>query len=72
MSTLTLSHRLSVSETVYPGASAAVVERRITQLVEDRISTVEAIKNISSNSTDEVSLVSVEFLIDRDIDAAAQ
>ncbi len=58
-------------ETVYPGASAAVVERRITQLVEDRISTVEAIKNISSNSTDEVSLVSVEFLIDRDIDAAA-
>lgn len=58
-------------ETVYPGASAAVVERRITQLVEDRISTVEAIKNISSTSTDEVSLVSVEFLIDRDIDAAA-
>ncbi|MDF1659085.1 MAG: efflux RND transporter permease subunit [Verrucomicrobiales bacterium] len=58
-------------ETVYPGASAAVVERRITQLVEDRISTVEAIKNISSTSIDEVSEVSVEFLIDRDIDAAA-
>ncbi|MDF1824640.1 MAG: efflux RND transporter permease subunit [Verrucomicrobiales bacterium] len=58
-------------QTTYPGASAAVVERRITQLVEDRISTVEAIKNISSTSIDEVSEVSVEFLIDRDIDAAA-
>ncbi|MAS94983.1 MAG: multidrug transporter AcrB [Verrucomicrobiales bacterium] len=58
-------------ETAYPGASAAVVERRITQLVEDRISTVEAIKNISSSSLDEVSVVTVEFTIDRDIDAAA-
>ncbi|MGE9270112.1 MAG: efflux RND transporter permease subunit [Verrucomicrobiales bacterium] len=58
-------------ETVYPGASAAVVERRITQLVEDRISTVEAIRNVSSTSVDEVSTVGVEFEIDRDIDAAA-
>jgi multidrug efflux pump len=58
-------------ETTYPGASAAVVERRITQLVEDRISTVEAIKSISSTSVDEVSTVAVEFLISRDIDSAA-
>lgn len=58
-------------ETVYPGASAAVVERRITQRVEDRISTVEAIKTVSSASVDEVSTVTVEFAIDRDIDAAA-
>ncbi|MFC7336475.1 efflux RND transporter permease subunit [Haloferula chungangensis] len=58
-------------ETVYPGASAAVVERRITQLVEDQISTVEAIHNVSSTSVDEVSTVAVEFKIDRDIDAAA-
>ena len=58
-------------ETTYPGASAAVVERRITQLVEDRISTVEAIKSISSTSVDEVSTIAVEFLISRDIDSAA-
>ena len=58
-------------ETTYPGASAAVVERRITQLVEDRISTVEAIKSISSTSVDEVSTVAVEFLISRDIDSAS-
>ncbi len=58
-------------ETVYPGASAAVVERRITQRIEDSVSTVEAIKTIESSSVDEVSTVTVEFLVDRDIDAAA-
>ncbi|MGE9267602.1 MAG: efflux RND transporter permease subunit [Verrucomicrobiales bacterium] len=58
-------------ETAYPGASAAVVERRITQRLEDQISTVEAIETVSSSSVDEVSTVTVEFAIDRDIDAAA-
>jgi len=58
-------------ETVYPGASAAVVERRITQRIEDQISTVEAIDTVSSSSVDEVSTVTVEFAINRDIDAAA-
>ncbi len=58
-------------ETTYRGASAAVVERRITQLIEDRISVVEAIKSIESTSEDGRSMVTVEFSIDRDIDAAA-
>ncbi|CAN5468352.1 efflux RND transporter permease subunit [soil metagenome] len=58
-------------ETVYRGASAAVVERRITQRIEDQVSTVEAIKTVSSASVDEVSTVTVEFAIGRDIDAAA-
>lgn len=58
-------------ETTYTGASASVVERRITQLIEDQISIVEAIKSIESSSEDGRSLVTVEFLIERDIDAAA-
>ncbi len=58
-------------ETTYRGASAAVVERRITQLIEDRISVVEAIKTIESTSEDGRSLVTVEFSVDRDIDSAA-
>jgi multidrug efflux pump len=58
-------------ETAYRGASAAVVERRITQLIEDRISVVEAIKVVESISEDGRSLVTVEFNVDRDIDAAA-
>ncbi|MDF1751714.1 MAG: efflux RND transporter permease subunit [Verrucomicrobiales bacterium] len=58
-------------ETNYTGASAAVVERRITQLIEDRISIVEAIKSIESSSEDGSSVVTVEFNIERDIDNAA-
>jgi multidrug efflux pump len=58
-------------ETVYPGAAASVVERRVTQLIEDRISGVEGIENIDSISTDGQSQITVEFSLDRDIDNAA-
>ena len=58
-------------ETYYRGASAGVVERRITQRLEDRISQVEAIKNISSISTDGKSEITVEFNLGRNLDAAA-
>ncbi|MCE9678548.1 efflux RND transporter permease subunit [Shewanella sp. AS1] len=58
-------------ETNYRGASAAVVESRITQLVEDRISGVEGIRNINSSSRDGRSSVTLEFDVGRDIEAAA-
>jgi multidrug efflux pump len=56
-------------ETYYRGASAGVVERRITQRLEDRISQVEAISNISSVSADGKSEITVEFNLGRDLDA---
>jgi multidrug efflux pump len=58
-------------ETVYPGAAANVVETRITQLIEDRVSGVEGIDTIESVSEDGRSAVTIEFAIDRDIDGAA-
>ncbi|TCN83382.1 efflux RND transporter permease subunit [Shewanella fodinae] len=58
-------------DTNYRGASAAVVESRITQLVEDRISGIEGIRHISSSSRDGRSSVVLEFDINRDIEAAA-
>mgnify|MGYP000244680887 CR=1 FL=1 len=36
-------------DTNYRGAAAAVVERRITKIIEDRISGIEGIKNITSS-----------------------
>ncbi len=57
--------------TDYPGASAEIVESKITQPIEDMISGVEGIKNISSNSRVGRSNVTIEFNINRDIDAAA-
>ena len=58
-------------ETSYPGANAAVVETRITQIIEGRIAGVEGIKTIESTSSDGRSSISIEFGLDRDIDAAA-
>ncbi|MEJ2576910.1 MAG: efflux RND transporter permease subunit, partial [Gammaproteobacteria bacterium] len=58
-------------ETIYPGAAANVVETRITQLIEDRISGVEGIRYIESVSEDGRSSITVEFDVARDIDGAA-
>lgn len=58
-------------DTNYRGASAAVVESRITQLVEDRISGVEGIRHVSSSSSDGRSSVTLEFDINRNIEDAA-
>ncbi|MEM1379639.1 MAG: efflux RND transporter permease subunit [Pseudomonadota bacterium] len=55
----------------YPGASASVVETRITQIIEDRIAGVEGIRFIDSSATDGRSQTSIEFDINRDIDSAA-
>ncbi len=57
--------------TTYPGASANIVETRITQLLEDRISGIEGIKNITSTSRNGRSSISIEFKLSRDIDAAS-
>ena len=57
--------------TTYNGASAQVIETKITQVIEDSISGIEGILKIESDSEDERSQVRVEFDIGRDIDGAA-
>ena len=57
--------------TLYPGASAAVVENKITEPIEDRLAGVEGIKTLTSNSLDGRSQITLEFQLDRDIDNAA-
>ncbi|QNI03510.1 efflux RND transporter permease subunit [Halomonas sp. SH5A2] len=58
-------------DTRYPGASASVVETRITQVLEDRIAGVEGIDLITSESEDGRSRIDIEFALTMDIDAAA-
>ncbi|MDQ3617123.1 MAG: efflux RND transporter permease subunit [Pseudomonadota bacterium] len=55
----------------YPGASAAVVETRITQVLEDALSGIEGIDMIQSRSVNGRSSVTLEFTVERDIEAAA-
>jgi multidrug efflux pump len=57
--------------TNYRGASAAVIETKITQVIEDSIAGIEGILKIESDSEDERSQVRIEFDVSRDIDAAA-
>jgi len=57
-------------ETLYPGASANVVETRITELIEERIAGVEGIQFIASTSEDGLSAVTIEFDTGRDVDGA--
>lgn len=58
--------------TVYPGASAKVIETEITDLIEEEAAGVEGIRTMLSTSRDQVSTVTVEFVLERDIDVAAQ
>jgi multidrug efflux pump len=57
--------------TTYNGASAAVIETKITQPIEDAIAGIEGILKIESDSEDERSQVRIEFDVSRDVDAAA-
>jgi multidrug efflux pump len=57
--------------TVYRGASAAVVENKITQAIEERVGGVDGIVKLESDSSDERSSIRIEFDSSRDIDDAA-
>ena len=58
-------------ETRYPGANARVVETRVTQIIEGAIAGVEGIRTIDSASSDGRSNITIEFNLERDIDAAS-
>lgn len=55
----------------YPGASASIVESRITEVIENRISGVSGVNFIESSSEDGRSRITLEFNIGVDIEAAA-
>ncbi|MDA3834874.1 MAG: efflux RND transporter permease subunit [Spirochaetales bacterium] len=58
-------------DTSYLGASAQVVESRITKLIENRVSGVPGILFLESRSTDGRSRIKIEFSVERNIDDAA-
>jgi len=58
-------------EVNYPGASAAIVETRITQVLEDSLSGIEGVETIESRSRNGEGSISIEFSLSRDIEAAA-
>ena len=58
-------------DTNYTGASAPIIESKITQPLEDQISGLEGVVSIESSSRDGRSSIVIEFNPNRNIDAAA-
>ena len=56
--------------TTYPGASPEQVESDVTQPLENSLSTLNGVKNVTSQSNENYSLVILEYQDDTDMDSA--
>ena len=56
--------------TSYPGASASDIETNVTKIMENTLNTVSDLKDISSQSKENLSIVTLEFEYGTDIDVA--
>jgi multidrug efflux pump len=55
----------------YRGASASVIESKITRVIENQVAGIEGVEKLTSSSADERSRVTIEFSPDRDVESAA-
>ena len=58
--------------TLLPGAGPQVVESAVTDILEEELSSVEGLRTMSSSSAEQISTITLEFLLDRPIEDAAQ
>jgi len=58
--------------TIYPGANAQVMETEVTERLEQEINNIAGIKTLSSESREQVSQITIQFELDRDVDIGAQ
>lgn len=58
--------------TVYPGADPETVESKVTRKIEDAVNQVGMIKLVRSSSLQNVSIVIIQFELEKDVDVAAQ
>jgi multidrug efflux pump subunit AcrB len=57
--------------TNYSGANADIIESQITEPLEKAINSIDGIRNISSSSNQGVSIISIEFKLEKDLEEAA-
>ncbi|MBI4513043.1 MAG: efflux RND transporter permease subunit, partial [Gemmatimonadetes bacterium] len=62
---------VSVS-TVLRGANPRVVESTVSDILEDELSTIPGLRTLTSTSEEQVSNITLEFTLERDLEAAAQ
>ncbi|MDY6805047.1 MAG: efflux RND transporter permease subunit [Cyanobacteriota bacterium] len=59
-------------QTVYPGANPQVVETEVTEVIEGELNGIEGVKSLTSSSREGLSAITVQFELNRDLEAAAQ
>jgi len=57
-------------KTVYPGAEPSTVESQVTDKLEEAISRIGGVDSVISTSSDGVSIITVKFFLERDINEA--
>jgi multidrug efflux pump len=55
-----------------PGANPQVMESSVTDVLEEELSSLEGLRTMTSASQEQVSTITLEFTLDRPIEAAAQ
>lgn len=58
--------------TTLKGANPEIMDIDVTDQIEGAVNTINGVKSITSSSTEGVSVVTVEFVLERDIDLAVQ
>ena len=61
---------ISVSVSL-PGANARVMESTVTDILEEELATIEGIRTLTSTSAEQSTNITLEFHLDRDLEAAA-
>jgi len=59
-------------EIIYPGASPIDIERQVTKVIEDQLSSLPGLEDLSSNNFDSAAFVVVKFRLGTDIKEAEQ
>ena len=58
--------------TVLRGANPRVMESAVTDILEEELSTIPGLRTLTSSSAEQVSNITLEFTLDRDVEASAQ
>jgi len=57
--------------TIYPGANSSEIETNVTKPVQDALNSIDKLKEITSISRDNISVVTIEFEWEANLDEAA-
>ncbi len=58
--------------TILRGANPRVMESAVTDILEEELNTIPGLRTLTSSSAEQVSTITLEFTLDREIEASAQ